>query len=174
MQPFKHHILAGTIPNPRRSDGQRCKVFVTVKWGNHLNPTHPFTLSVSGVVGPYVSGNCAGSCGQCLDVLTDPAFRPADGIDAKRLHDVWNRWHLNDMRAGSPAQEAYLREHPVTATYPESHYEKVKAALAAAGLQPDNGYSYGSAWLREEVPADVLEWLHALPQSDLMPSVWAR
>lgn len=28
---------------------------------------------------------------------------------------------------------------------------------------PDCGYKYGTAWLRKKVPADVIEWLEALP-----------
>lgn len=37
------------------------------------------------------------------------------------------------------------------------------------------GYKYGSAWLYEEVPADVLQWLEALPVADKpIPGPWAR
>jgi hypothetical protein len=82
---------------------------------------------------------------------------------AQRIIDVWRAWHLNDMKAGSPAQEAWLKTNPVKAVYPESHYEKAGAALAAAGLNPDpscihNGapYRYGSAWLKVELPTDVI------------------
>ena len=32
------------------------------------------------------------------------------------------------------------------------------------------GYAYGSQWLREEVPADVLAFLAALPESALTPA----
>ena len=91
--------------------------------------------------------------GQCVDQVA--AYAPHDK-KARRMVAVWERWHLNDMKAGTLAQEQYLREHPVTAVYPESHYEKASEALTAAGLNPDNGYKYGSAWLREELPADVL------------------
>jgi hypothetical protein len=35
---------------------------------------------------------------------------------------------------------------------------------------PVCGYKYGSAWLREEVPADVLEWLRNLPDTDRQPA----
>jgi hypothetical protein len=35
---------------------------------------------------------------------------------------------------------------------------------------PVCGYKYGSAWLREEVPADVLEWLSELPDTDRQPA----
>lgn len=91
--------------------------------------------------------------GQCVDTVA--AYAPHDK-KAKRMVEVWKRWHLNDMRAGSPAQEQYLREHPISYVYPTSHYDKASEVLEAAGLNPDNGYKYGSAWLREDLPADVL------------------
>jgi len=78
----------------------------------------------------------------------------------QRMVDIWRRWHLNDMKAGSPAQEQYLRENPIDPAayaYPKSHYDVACAVLAAAGLNPDpaDGYRYGSAWRTETIPADV-------------------
>lgn len=35
---------------------------------------------------------------------------------------------------------------------------------------PECGYKYGSAWLREEVPADVLRFLQELPEADAAPA----
>lgn len=32
------------------------------------------------------------------------------------------------------------------------------------------GYRYGSAWLREDVPQSVIEWLQGLPETDLKPA----
>lgn len=80
----------------------------------------------------------------------------------KRIHEIWQRWHLNHMRAGSPRQRAYL-ETQTFPGYPLSHYTWACEVLAAAGLQPDNEYihngkpySYGSAWLHEELPAEII------------------
>jgi hypothetical protein len=68
------------------------------------------------------------------------------------------------LTAGSPAQETYLRLNPVNAVYPTSHYEEACKVLAAVGLNPDpnylhNGkpYAYGSAWLHESLPPDVIK-----------------
>lgn len=87
--------------------------------------------------------------------------------DARRfglseLADLWERWHLNDMRAGTPAQEKFLRANPVRAEYPESYYEKASAALESVGLNPDGAYKYGAAWLREEVPPEVVERIRTI------------
>jgi hypothetical protein len=141
-------------------------------------------LSICGVEGPLRNGNARGSCGQIImgfkeydhrghSMLADVA--PAKGWDVDKLRqffDTWSRWHLNDLTAGSPAQEAYLRAHPITYSYPQSHYEEACKALAAAGLHPDpsNGYKYGSAWLREEVPDAALEFLRGLPDADITPA----
>lgn len=95
----------------------------------------------------------------------------AEGYSAEtvqQLRDIWENWHLNDMQAGSPAQTAYLKAHPVPRS--ADHYTATVHALTAAGLNPapdyiHNGkpYQYGSAWLFKEVPADVVQWLHQLP-----------
>jgi hypothetical protein len=131
-------------------------------------------LSITGVVGPMRNGDCRGSCGQIvMSGLNVTEYAPGwDAESVAKLTEFWNRWHLNEMRAGSPAQERFLRENPVKAIYPESHYDVACKALAQAGLNPDpeTGYKYGTAWLREEVPADVLEWLASRPDTDHQPA----
>jgi hypothetical protein len=137
-------------------------LYVTVKWKEGR-------LSLTGVEGTKSNGDCKGSCGQCQESpLAVVNFAPGwNRAMACKLADIWARWHLNDMRTGSAAQEAWLRANPVKAVYPESHYEKAGAALAHADLNPDaDGYKYGHAWKREEVPADVVAWLLNLPDSD--------
>ncbi len=89
----------------------------------------------------------------------------------KRFRDVWRKWHLNDMKAGTPAQEAHLEALKASGVKPDSdHYRWALAVLVEAGLQPDNGYSYGSKWLRQELPADVVAFLWSLPNSDRKPA----
>lgn len=127
-------------------------------------------LSLVGVEGPKSNGNCVGGAGQIGDHLEIREFAANwDGAKVKRLAEIWDRWHLNDMQAGTPRQEEFLRsirgEFP---GYPVSHYEWAKERLAAVGLQPDpdTGYSYGSAWLRVDVPAEVLDEIRAFPDTD--------
>jgi hypothetical protein len=78
------------------------------------------------------------------------------------------------MRAGSAVQEQWLRAHPLdprSYAHPKSHFEVAREALRAAGLQPDpDGYSYGSAWKFEAVPAGVLDFLRSLPDTDQNPA----
>ncbi len=134
-------------------------------------------LSITGVEGPTRNGDCKGACGQ-IDVHAWDFDTYAPGWDAatvERFRAIWDAWHLNGMRAGSPAQRAYLAAHPITDRL--NHFDAACTSLRDAGLHPDasylhNGkpYLYGSAWLRDEVPADVLDWLRALPDADMTPT----
>jgi len=99
--------------------------------------------------------NDPSSSGQCLDEIR--AHWGDDDEDVRELVALWERWHLGGMRAGCREQEDFLREHPVEARYPESHFEKASEALAAAGLNPCRGYKYGTAWLVERAPEDVVK-----------------
>ena len=45
--------------------------------------------------------------GQCVDEVA--AYFPHD-MKAARMVAIWRRWHLNNLRAGTPKQEAKLKE----------------------------------------------------------------
>jgi hypothetical protein len=92
-------------------------------------------LSISG----HTTEGSAGQCLSALDGLTPAPWYSAG--DLAELRRVWNRWHLNDMQAGCEHQRA------------------VPDWCGVGMACPVCGYSYGSAWLREEVPADVLRFL---------------
>lgn len=175
-EPWVTHLL-------RHHDGH-----LNVRSGPDGKPTLDFTKVVNpGVVDRrglpttirYENGRLSmtGSTGQSIVQFREYDHRghrsirdvkPRKGWTPKtvrQLHDVWNRWHLNDMKAGTPAQEEHLRRNPVNAVYPNSHYDAAVASLTAAGLHPDpeTGHRYGSEWLREEVPSEVLHFLATLP-----------
>lgn len=60
-----------------------------------------------------------------------------------RLVDIWRRWHLNDMNAACEHQRA------LGWTY-DSHRGQ---------SCPTCGYQIGTAWLYEELPADVVAFM---------------
>ena len=136
-------------------------------------------LSISGVEGPTRGGDCRGSCGQIV-MHEWGALTYAPGWTAaltEKFRSIWGQWHLNDMKAGSPAQTAYLDAHPVEYAYPQSHYDAACNALRAAGLNPDPSfiyggkpYAYGHAWLRVDVPEDVIAFLKSLPDTVIRPA----
>lgn len=166
MDPFVKIIRPGTVNVGRRN----VSLFIKIKWDGRR-------LSITGVEGPTASGNAAGSSGQVVDSL-GRIENYAPGWDfplTMKLGGIWRRWHLNDLRAGTPAQEAAIRAHRKQIDTAEGRrafddYRAHRSYLGSIGLLVDDGYTYGSAWLVEEVPAGVLEWLAGLPDTDRQPA----
>lgn len=136
-------------------------------------------LSFTGEFGPRASGNARGSCGQIeMSMPGGKGIIPVDPWNQEmvtRLFNLWNRWHLNDMQAGTPKQMEALRDAFGSQSY--SHDQALEV-LDNEGILVDrdylhNGkpYRYGSAWLHEDVPEHVLQWLRNLPETDL-PHPW--
>lgn len=68
------------------------------------------------------------------------AFGQCKGSAPRALVELWDRWHLNGMRAGCEHQRARgwtWETHPSAAC-------------------PECGYRFGSAWLFEELPGDFV------------------
>lgn len=130
--------------------------------GTHQTTDHgtivdPLELSVTGeIYAPHTSplrGHDAISAGQIVDMLAE-IVKPAPGWtldEIAELQATWQRWHLNLMRAGCVHQTTIIREQ--TAYGP-------RVDLDATTAHPDNacpaGYRYGSAWLTEELPTNVV------------------
>lgn len=166
MESFKKTIRLATTS----AYGSPCSVFCSIKFTDGK-------LSITGVEGPMKNGNCRGGAGQIVMLLTDDkTLSPVNGIDTATMQSflsVWNRWHLNDLRAGDAEQEQFLREKPLQKdayAYPKDYFTAASEYLAANGLNPHNGYKYGHAWKREEVPAEVVQFLQSLPDTDIVPA----
>ncbi len=106
--------------------------------------------------------NDPSSAGQCVDLVHE-WFGDQSASDAvttasiAELCDLWDRWHLNGLIAGSRAQRDHLEVNkPQGPFYPTSYYEKACEILKAANLYEDRGYKYGSAWLVEPLPVAVM------------------
>ena len=172
MEAFDKVVRLGTVPiweGSSRTMSIYCKI-------EYRERNSGMELTISGVEGPKADGNAHGACGQIeMSYKTEAeraTIKPAPKWDQHKIakfFEVWERWHLNRMRAGTPAQEAWVREHKYPG-YPTSHLDWAREGLAAAGLEPDGDYSYGSKWLAEEVPEDVLAWLAGLPDTDHTPA----
>lgn len=132
-------------------------------------------LSISGeiVARPGVEPD---ACGQITDVLRDPGLKPAAGWTRAQLDElaaIWDRWHLNNMQAACPHQRRIAarmgREpHQVFATpFDLTHRREIPSYDAMHGKQityarvfcPICGYGYGTAWLREELPQSVRDYV---------------
>jgi hypothetical protein len=65
------------------------------------------------------------------------------------ISPIWRRWHLNNMFAGTRAQNAMLEKCMST------QFEHRCECLRSNGLLVDRGYKYGSEWLIERLPNEV-------------------
>lgn len=170
---FERQLLLGRHP-----DG---KVWVKVEWDGTR-------LSLTGEIGPTPSGNASGGCGQIDDELAaiDEFAAGWDADLVARLAGTWRRWHLNDMRAGCEHQRAAgWHERPIDPAKPTTSYgrhfpgQSQDSWNLLGWVRPDEhpdgllgkpcdecGYRYGTAWLTEAVPADVIERLAALPATE--------
>lgn len=204
-------------------------------------------LSICGVVGPRSNGSCAGSAGQCVDEIRKGS--PVGDWTPEMLEkfcDIWDRWHLNDMRPYCEHQKAlgwdklavkkvtlynYTLRNEWSSTQRKLHNE-VNKILGETGqvfltederetwnlplqihtweplddvryepqkqqewnrgptegkilgwLSPEEhpdgilgkpcpvcGYKYGTSWLKEDVPEDVLQFLYNLPDTTREPA----
>lgn len=204
-------------------------------------------LTVHGVIGPRPSGNCDGSCGQCVDEIREGTPNGDWTVEMlKRFCEIWDEWHLNHMRAYCQHQKAlgwdklagkrvtlynyHLRAEVFseqrhlqnrinkligetgTATLtkeekelwnlpiskktweplddsryePQKKYDWNNGATEESTLgwlspeeHPDGilekpcpvcGYKYGTSWLKEDVPEDVLQFLYNLPDTTREPA----
>lgn len=102
--------------------------------------------------------------GQCLDEM----FRHEELAPYREVYDLWKRHHLNDMHAGTEAQEAEVEKWKAEGN--RYDYAKACERLESAGLLRDPGYLvdgkpylYGSAWLTREIPpedeAKIRKWI---------------
>lgn len=131
-------------------------------------------LSISGVDGPLKSGNARGACGQILHDIDPEEIIYAPGWNKElliRFLEIWDRWHLNDLRAGTPKQLEILKKNESKFIECEKcYYSWASELLKSEGLQIDDGYIYGSGWLTEEVPQEVIDFLFSLPDTDRKPA----
>jgi len=170
-------------PGVTRVYGRPAEVFCKIKWDG-------VRLSITGVEGPLRNGNAIGGCGQLSDLTIDE-YAQGWGADLlARFLAAWRAWHLNDMRPGCEHQRAQKwDERPIDPSKPTCSYGKHFAGqrsdswnmLAWVNREehPDGllsypcpvcGYKYGSSWLREEVPSDVLDFLRNLPPAGRTPA----
>lgn len=173
MAHFTKIVRLGTCKTPR---GRGYSVFCKIQYSEDPKPK----LSITGVEGPTHGGNAIGGWGQIDMHLKASHFNTfATGWNfakVKKFLELWGLWHLNDMRAGTPKQSEALKEFYATRSYPNNGYTQACEYLESKGLlydvHPETGepYKYGSAWLYESVPDDVLEFFMGLPDTDRQPA----
>lgn len=105
--------------------------------------------------------------GQCRTEVREFAAecKPAERAALERLCELAERWHLNDLQAGTEAQSAAVKEAEQTAGEPWNAlnwFDSACAALKRRGLYEDRGYKFGDKWLVRRLPRDVISEITTL------------
>ncbi len=133
-----------------------------------------------------IVGDIKNFCGGQIDStlregLENGDFNPA-GAWVKTFLDIWDKWHLNNMRAGCEHQRAEgWDQKPIDPSKPLNAYGKffdgqqtdswnmwswIPESENPNGLLskpcPVCGYKYGTAWKKEELPQDVVKFIENL------------
>lgn len=77
-----------------------------------------------------------------------------DLFKTTKLYNLWGRWHLNDLKAGTVAQMlcvSALSGHPNWYTAACEHLKANNLDVVEHG---EKSYTFGHAWLLEPLPAD--------------------
>tara|TARA_R100000278_G_scaffold33502_1_gene30424 strand:- start:219 stop:713 length:495 start_codon:yes stop_codon:yes gene_type:complete len=121
-------------------------------------------FSASGTIWNHLKTDCY-SAGQNLDTIKK--FLPNNKLFNK-IYDIWKKYHLNDMTAGSPKQEEYLKsiisEDSLDYSY-DLKCEKLKEVNLLhdkSYLYDGKPYQYGTAWLTTEIPTEVKQEINNL------------
>lgn len=152
MKPFIKVVNPGMI----EIGGRSREVFVEIVY------TDDGELTLHGVVGPWHSGNCAGSCGQIDGELKDinRFHKNWSREKVRELRKVWKERHLNHLHADCIHQ----------ADDPDFCRLSQEGKLKAPPC-PVCGWTWGRSWAKREVPEDVLEFLlRDLPDSRKIPA----
>jgi hypothetical protein len=147
---FGHHI----------EHGKRYAVLVDVKLKKRDDNKKGWVFSATAQVGSY---NCIIG-GQCFDSLRkdySANFTP-DQMDAfDFIYRLWDEWHLNDMRAGTPDQMKALKG--FSGGYTEQcDYLEARNLLHVEREGKTKLYCYGDAWLMEQIDDVSLDKMKCL------------
>lgn len=156
--PYKRTISLGKIAYYGKSKSNEVDVKVEVRvkekarnWETLEEVENVPELSMSGGIWNNRKTDTY-TTGQMLDEL--PKLFPGNS-KIKRLVEIWEQYHLNDLRAGTKKQTEALNawaDRPKGFSYTEdSEY------LKSIGLYDDRGYKYGHGWLYQPLPESIIK-----------------
>ena len=112
-------------------------------------------LAITGELREFTGGRPSLSCsGQIKDEMI------TKNKTKLRLIEIWQRWHLNDQKSGTRKQNECLdnwKDRPKGWSYEEDCQY-----LKEHSLYNDNGYRYGTAWLVEILPDEIMKEIDIL------------
>jgi len=98
------------------------------------------------------------SGGQNLDTISE--FIKTKEFN--RIKSIWEEYHLNDMKAGTKAQTEAIRKWEAKGN--KYDYTNACNHLKKIGLLNDRGYQYGTGWLCQQIPSEVIKEIETLFQ----------
>lgn len=107
--------------------------------------------------------------GQCLDTISETNL--GQNTLFQEIYDLWQKHHLNDMHAGTPAQEKALKDAIENEILSKSaSYTEQVAYLKSIQMYVDEtvkdskgkGYRYGHGWLYEPIPDEDIKRIEKL------------
>ena len=154
---YKKDLLVGKARRSRINGPANCQAYVNIELREGENGTE---LSICGEIWNHLKTDVFLS-GQCLDDMPDfISLWLVSRSKFERIREVWKRWHLNDLNPGCEHQRALM---PIIIRergddfFNISNYDAI-IDLPVFGYCPFcDGYIYGSAWLHEELPAEIVE-----------------
>jgi hypothetical protein len=144
VQGFKYRQRVGIELNIRECHHEQLSV--------NLEPVQSYyTVSLTGNIGKH----CFGQINDELSMMVKRGYLKVKGLD--RIVKIWDRWHLNDLQAGTTKQRIELAKYKKTGW--KYNYTEARDYLDCQGLLIDRGYRYGTRWLVEPAPKGLVTWL---------------
>lgn len=98
--------------------------------------------------------------GQCLDKIKNYVRNPV----FNEIYDLWKKYHLNDLRAGTKEQEKAIEKWKNKGN--KYNYKEACNYLKRVGLYEVNHngspYKYGHGWIYEPIPQCDLDRIYAI------------
>ena len=104
--------------------------------------------------------------GQCLDEILPFMEGTKYEKTFKLVYDLWKKWHLNGLKAGTPKQEEFCKEWLNSHSY---DYTTMCSELEARGLFTDNFNGYGHKKQYKNEPYNYgCDWaINIIPEEDI-------
>jgi hypothetical protein len=155
--PFRERINLGKIDyngKGRKANAVDIEINVKEKQGakdwETLKEVDGLELSMMGTIwNTRHSDSISG--GQNLDELKK--YYRGDK-DVQKVVSIWEKYHLNDMKAGTKAQTEAIEKWKSQGN--RYDYNSAVEHLKEIGLYDDNGYKYGHGWLYQPIPKSVI------------------
>jgi len=100
-----------------------------------------------------------GGSGQCQDEIKNYLHCVKEKDKEKLLFilDIWNKYHSNNMKAGTKKQMDFIKSNEETKNLRIGiDYTKIKDILRNNDLLVDRRYEFGCGWLVEQIPQETL------------------